>query len=100
MASNESVLGYNRPMLTKSMIAKFNSNQIAVHDEAWYKEKNITNVLDREVTKIDAKEKEVIFEDGIKLKYDKCIYALGSECFVPPILGADKEEVIAIRTYF
>ena len=97
IASNESVLGYNRPMLTKSMIAKFNSNQIAVHDEAWYKENNITNVLDREVIKIDAKEKEVIFKDGIKLKYDKCIYALGSECFVPPILGADKEEVIAIR---
>ena len=97
MASNESVLGYNRPMLTKSMIAKFDLNQIAVHDEAWYKEKNITNVLDREVIKIDAKEKEVIFKDGIKLKYDKCIYALGSECFVPPISGADKEEVIAIR---
>ncbi len=97
IASNESVLGYNRPMLTKSMIAKFNSNQIAVHDEAWYKEKNITNVLDREVIKIDVKAKEVIFEDGIKLKYDKCIYALGSECFVPPILGVDKEEVIAIR---
>ena len=97
IVSNESILGYNRPMLTKSMIAKFNANQITVHDEAWYKEKNITNVLDREVTKIDTKEKEVIFEDGIKLKYDKCIYALGSECFVPPILGADKEEVIAIR---
>ena len=97
IASNEAVLGYNRPMLTKSMIAKFNSNQIAVHDEAWYKEKNITNVLDREVVKIDVKAKEVIFEDGIKLKYDKCIYALGSECFVPPILGVDKEEVIAIR---
>lgn len=97
MVSNESVLGYNRPMITKSMIAKFNSNQIAVHDEAWYKEKNIINVLDREITKIDTKEKEVIFEDGIKLKYDKCIYALGSECFIPQILGADKEEVVAIR---
>jgi flavorubredoxin/NADPH-dependent 2,4-dienoyl-CoA reductase/sulfur reductase-like enzyme len=97
LVSNESVLGYNRPMLTKSMIAKFDLNQIAVHDEAWYKEKNITNVLDREVIKIDAKEKEVIFKDGIKLKYDKCIYALGSECFVPPISGVDKKEVIAIR---
>jgi flavorubredoxin/NADPH-dependent 2,4-dienoyl-CoA reductase/sulfur reductase-like enzyme len=97
MASNESVIGYNRPMLTKSMIAKFNSDQIAVRDEAWYKENNISNVLDREVINIDTKEKEVIFKDGIKLKYDKCIYALGSECFVPSILGTDKDEVIAIR---
>src|SRR5471030_616531 len=36
IASNESVLGYNRPMLTKSMIAKFNSEQIAIHNEVWY----------------------------------------------------------------
>ena len=97
MASNENVLSYNRPMLTKSIIAKFNPEQIAIHDETWYKENNIINVLDREIIKIDAKEKEVIFKDGIKLKYDKCIYALGSECFVPPILGVDKDEVIAIR---
>lgn len=97
LVSNESVLGYNRPMLTKSMIAKFNPKQISIHDEAWYKEKNITNVLDREVIKIDPKEKEVIFKDGIKLKYDKCIYALGSEGFLPPIKGINKESVIAIR---
>ena len=98
LVSNESVLGYNRPMLTKSIIAKFNSNQIAVHDDAWYKEKNITNVLGREAIKIDTKKKEVIFKDGIKLTYDKCIYALGSQCFVPPIPGNDKSEVIAIRS--
>jgi Uncharacterized flavoproteins len=97
LVSNESVLGYNRPMLTKSMIAKFKPEQIAIHDEAWYKENNITNVLEKEVIKIDTKGKEVHFDDGIKLKYDKCIYALGSECFIPEIPGADKEEVIAIR---
>ncbi|MFL0167457.1 FAD-dependent oxidoreductase [Candidatus Clostridium helianthi] len=97
LVSNENVLGYNRPMLTKSMIARFNSKQIAVHDEAWYKENNITNVLDRELIEINTKDKEAVFKDGIKLKYDKCIYALGAECFVPPISGKDKKEVIAIR---
>jgi flavorubredoxin/NADPH-dependent 2,4-dienoyl-CoA reductase/sulfur reductase-like enzyme len=97
LASNENTLGYNRPMLTKSMVAKFDLKQIAIHDEAWYKENNITNVLDREVEKINKKEKEVIFKDGIKLKYDKCIYALGAESFIPKIPGKDKKEVIAIR---
>jgi flavorubredoxin/NADPH-dependent 2,4-dienoyl-CoA reductase/sulfur reductase-like enzyme len=97
MISNENVLAYNRPMLTKSMIAKFNSKQIAIHDEVWYKENNIINVLDKEVIKIHPKEKEVLFKDGDKLKYDKCIYALGAESFIPPIPGSDKKEVIAIR---
>lgn len=31
------------------------------------------------------------------MKYTKLIYALGSECFVPPIPGTDKPEVVAIR---
>jgi flavorubredoxin/NADPH-dependent 2,4-dienoyl-CoA reductase/sulfur reductase-like enzyme len=98
IVSNESVLGYNRPMLTKSMIARFNANQISIHDEAWYRENNIINVLDREVVKIDTKEKEVICKDEMKFKYDKCIYALGSNSFVPPIPGVKKEGVIAIRS--
>ena len=97
MISNESVLSYNRPMLTKSMIAKFDANQIAIHDEAWYKENNITNILDKNVIDINTEEKVVTLEGDMKLKYDKCIYALGSESFIPPINGHEKEGVIAIR---
>ena len=37
------------------------------------------------------------FSDGIRLKYDKLVYALGSECFIPPIPGHEKPQVIAIR---
>ncbi|KLU71157.1 MAG: hypothetical protein RHS_2936 [Robinsoniella sp. RHS] len=97
MVSNESVLSYNRPMLTKSMLASFNPSQLAIHDEKWYQDRNIINVLDKTVKSIDTQAKEVAFSDGLKLKYDKCIYALGSECFVPPIPGHDKEQVVAIR---
>ena len=35
--------------------------------------------------------------DGFTLKYDKLIYAMGSECFIPPIKGVDKENVVSIR---
>lgn len=97
MVSNESVLSYNRPMLTKSMLASFNPSQLAIHDEKWYQDRNIINVLDKTVKSIDTQAKEVAFSDGLKLKYDKCIYALGSECFVPPIPGHDKKQVVAIR---
>lgn len=97
MVSNESVLSYNRPMLTKSMLASFNPSQLAIHDEQWYQDRNIINVLDKTVQSMDTQLKEVAFADGLKLKYDKCIYALGSECFVPPIPGHDKDQVVAIR---
>lgn len=97
MVSNEAVLSYNRPMLTKSMLANFHADQIAIHDAAWFEEMNITNILDRTIVKLEPDNRVILFEGGFKLQYDKCIYALGSECFVPPIKGHDKPEVIAIR---
>ena len=85
IVSNEKSLSYNRPMLTKTLLSGVSVKQLAVESEAWYQENNINTVLGKEIQSIDTKTKEVIFTDGMKLKYDKCIYALGAECFVPPI---------------
>ncbi|MCC3869094.1 FAD-dependent oxidoreductase [Terrisporobacter mayombei] len=100
MISNENVLSYNRPMLTKSMIAKFDANQLAIYNEEWYKENNITNILDKNVIDIYTEEKIVTLDGDMKLKYDKCIYALGAESFIPSIAGNEKEGVIAIRRIY
>ena len=97
IVSNEKSLSYNRPMLTKTLLSGVSVKQLAVESEAWYQENNINTVLGKEIQSIDTKTKEVIFTDGMKLKYDKCIYALGAECFLPPIKGIDKSEVVTIR---
>ncbi|MDC7288583.1 FAD-dependent oxidoreductase [Blautia schinkii] len=97
MVSNEAYSTYNRPMLTKSMVAELDAEEIAVEPASWYEENKVYQVLNREVKAIDTEHKEVEFSDGSKVKYTKLIYALGSECFIPPIEGADKPEVIAIR---
>ena len=97
MISNEPYVSYHRPMLTKSILADLDEKQIAMEDASWYEENNIIQMLGKEVTAIDPEEKEVLLSDGIRLKYTKLIYALGAECFIPPIEGADQEEVVAIR---
>jgi NAD(P)H-nitrite reductase large subunit len=84
-------------MLTKSIMAGLSAEQIAIQEDSWYEEQNIYQILDRSAVKIDADEKEVELSDGTRLKYTKLVYALGAECFVPPIPGADKEEVVTIR---
>ena len=84
-------------MLTKSLVAGLDAEQIAIQDASWYEENNVVQILGRQVTSIDTEEKEILTEDGAKFKYTKLIYALGSECFIPPITGADKPEVVAIR---
>ena len=97
MISNEPYPTYNRPMLTKSMVAELDAKEILVEPESWYQENNIHVLLEKEVTGIHTDKKEVALSDGTVLKYTKLIYALGSECFVPPIPGTDKPEVVAIR---
>ena len=97
MISNEPYPTYNRPMLTKSLIADLSPQQIAVEDDSWYEENRIYQMLGREVVDVDTAQREVILSDGSKCKYTRLIYALGSECFIPPIPGADKPQVVAIR---
>lgn len=95
--SNEEDPAYNRPMLTKSLVAGLDAEQIAIQDAAWYEEQNICQMLGKEVKSIDAGAKEIHTSDGAKFHYDKLIYALGSECFVPPFSGATLPEVAVIR---
>ena len=84
-------------MLTKSIMADLQADQIAIENQQWYEENNIIQVLGREVIAIDTQSQEVELEDGTRLRYSKLIYALGSECFIPPIPGTDKKQVVAIR---
>lgn len=97
MISNEEYPAYNRPMLTKSLVAGLDADQIAIQDASWYEEQNICQILGKEVVSVDTKEKEIHTSDGAKFRYDSLIYALGAESFVPPIPGSDLPEVAVIR---
>ena len=97
MISEEPYRTYNRPMLTKSIMAELDEEQIAVQDASWYEENHIQLVLGKEVTEIQPETHTVILEDGSQFLYTKLIYAAGAKCFVPPINGAGKKGVVAIR---
>ena len=99
MISNEREHSYNRPMLTKSLSTLLNADEIAIHEKSWYMENNIINILDTEVTALDVDQQIVTLSDGNLIQYDKCIYALGAECFIPPFPGGNKPQVIAIRHF-
>lgn len=97
IVSDEPVISYNRPMLTKALSTLTSADVIAIHDVDWYKQNNIINKLGLRADNIDSSTKTVTLSDGSLLKYDKCIYALGSECYIPPNLNSNKPEVVAIR---
>ena len=98
MVSEEKYPTYNRPMLTKALNAGLEISQIQVEPKRWYEENQVAQILGKKIVSVDKEKKEVVLEDGMRLKYTKLIYALGAKSFVPPIPGSEKQQVAAIRT--
>ena len=96
--SAERELPINRPLLTKDLRAAIDQPEAMLfHEQAWYDEREIRMVLGCTVTAIHPDAKTVAADNGEIYPYDKLIYALGGECFIPPFKGKDTPGVIAIR---
>ncbi len=96
--SAEKELPINRPLLTKDLRAAiYQPETMLFHDQQWYDDLNIRMVLGCTVTAIHPEDKAVTADNGETYPYDKLIYALGCECFIPPFKGKDIPGVVAIR---
>ena len=97
MISDEPYAAYNRPMLTKSIVAGLSADQIAIEEPGWYEKNSVYQMLGKKVKSVDMDGKEVYLESGERIQFTRLIYALGSECFIPPMEGSTLPEVVAIR---
>ena len=89
---------YLRPLLSKTDFRRLQRQKILVAEDSRYEENRIVLLKGCTVTAIDPKAHLISLSDGRKLPYDKCIYALGADCFVPPIPGREKEGVLTLRS--
>ena len=97
LVSEENALPYNRPMLTKALTEGELGDNLAIEPAQWYEENRVYPMLGYRVVALDPAAREVHLEGGIRLAYDKLIYALGARCFIPPFPGGDLAGVYAIR---
>ncbi|MFB5660207.1 nitrite reductase large subunit NirB [Alteribacillus sp. HJP-4] len=88
---------YNRILLSSVLQGDTTVNDIILNTYEWYEQNNITLYTGDPVTKIDTKTQTLESMQGIKLRYDHLIMATGSNPFMLPLPGADKEGVIAFR---
>lgn len=95
--TDEALPCYNRPMLTKNILAKPDVLGFITRPPEWYTEQRIMVTVGTAVTGVDPQAKKVYLSDGSDRSYDKLIYAAGAESFVPPIPGADQPFVKVIR---
>lgn len=97
IVSREVRLPYSRPMLSKGLTGSFAMDRYPIIDENWLRENAVAYLGGTEITELDTAKHEVGLSDGRKLPYDKCIYALGADCFAPPIPGRDMAGVFTLR---
>ncbi|WP_410768216.1 nitrite reductase large subunit NirB [Fontibacillus sp. BL9] len=88
---------YNRIMLSYVLEGSKTIDDIVLNDLNWYRDNGITLHTGTTVQKIDEQAKEVVTADGMRVPYDKVLIATGSNSFILPIPGSDKEGVVGFR---
>ncbi|WP_368503282.1 nitrite reductase large subunit NirB [Alkalihalophilus sp. As8PL] len=88
---------YNRIMLSSVLQGDSTVDDIVLNSYEWYEEHDITLHTGDPIIKVDTKKQVVYSQSGLACNYDKLIFATGSNPFMLPLPGADKEGVIAFR---
>ncbi|WP_261304775.1 nitrite reductase large subunit NirB [Paenibacillus andongensis] len=89
---------YNRILLSYVLAGDSKVEDIVIHPYDWYANNHITLHTNQTITDIDTAAQTVTSDKGLTVSYDKLILATGSNPFMIPMPGADKEGVMAYRT--
>ncbi|TVV75117.1 nitrite reductase large subunit NirB [Sphingomonas solaris] len=93
----ESLVNYNRIMLSPVLAGEKTFDQIVINDHAWYEGNNIRLITGDPVVGIDREARVVRSESGVEATYDKLLIATGSDPFIIPVPGKDLPGVITFR---
>jgi len=98
LLSKEAQLPYYRLNLTRYLASEIGAEHLPLHPEQWYQEQGIELRLSTEVCTVDVEQRCLSLRNGENLSYDKLILAMGSHPFVPPVPGANRENVTILRS--
>ncbi|PKM96388.1 MAG: hypothetical protein CVU84_01355 [Firmicutes bacterium HGW-Firmicutes-1] len=98
MITNEATPLYYRPMLSEYISEEDIPKRFYMHTFDWYKDNNINLMIDTKVNSITPDQQIVTLSNGELLHYDALIICTGSFNFIPPMPGADKKNVVSLKT--
>ena len=88
---------YLRPLLSKADLCISREEDFIMCGREWEERTRVKILKEHTVETLDPG-RHLVLTSGEAVEYGKCIYALGSRAFVPPIPGTDKKGVFSIRT--
>ena len=92
-------VNYDRIMLSPLLSGEKSFEEIVIHGDAWYIERNIMLYKGFRVNRIDRRARMVYAGDDEQAPYDKLLIATGSNPIVIPVPGHDKDGVTTYRDY-
>lgn len=98
LLSDEREIPYYRLSLTRYLSGELQRENLFLHPEKWYQEKNIDLRINTAVNRVNTVEQYVELNDGSKITWSRLIFCTGATPFIPPIPGFKKKGVMAVRT--
>ena len=100
LISDEPVLPYHRPPLSKKYLAEgLPVEQILIRAAAWYEEQKVTLRLGTRVTDIDRAARRVALADGGHVDYSQLVLLTGARPRrLPADIGGDLQGVLVMRS--
>jgi len=100
MITREDRAPYDRPNLSKDYLhGHAEPEWMPLRSDDFFKEHDIQVILNREVTRVDARAKTITFESGETMDYDALLVATGAAPVRLNIPGADLKNVCVLRSF-
>ncbi|MFO7598427.1 MAG: FAD-dependent oxidoreductase [Candidatus Desulfacyla sp.] len=96
--TDEDIPFYYRIRLSEYLSGDLSEQDLVAKGASWYLDQGIDLKLNVRVVGAEPREKRAILKNGERISYDSLLIATGSHSFVPPIKGADKKGVFALRS--
>ncbi len=99
MVTKEKIPFYSRIRLPDFVAGLVDKTDLIIKDDKWYTDYKIDLKIGITITGIDHSKKQVMDRNGNVFTYDSLLIATGSNPFIPPVKGSDKDNVFSLRSF-
>jgi 3-phenylpropionate/trans-cinnamate dioxygenase ferredoxin reductase component len=98
LISNDAVLPYHRPPLSKGYLRDETDEAPFVEDQAFYEANDVELLLQTSVCAVDPGARSLTTEDGRRFSYERLLLATGARPRRPDVPGGDLDGVFTLRS--
>src|SRR4030042_784534 len=98
VVTEEATPFYYRMRLPDFISGDLTEDKLNGKKDQWYKDQGIDLRLNTRIQGASLEKKEVTTQGNQEISFDRLLIATGSRSFIPPMKGADKKGVFALRS--